>query len=94
MVIMFYVACCICVIYIDNIYLWICLHFTSTLFTLSMIIISASKLCLHYCYIYWPIPDICSLDLGRSELNRLNFQGFYTVLLERNEELISVAAVR
>ncbi|KAG4935221.1 hypothetical protein JHK82_049518 [Glycine max] len=59
-----------------------------------MIIISASKLCLHYCYIYWPIPDICSLDLGRSELNRLNFQGFYTVLLERNEELISVAAVR
>ncbi|KAK2384335.1 PHD finger transcription factor [Trifolium repens] len=24
----------------------------------------------------------------RSELNRLNFQGFYTVLLERNEELI------
>ncbi|RHN56522.1 putative histone acetyltransferase chromatin regulator PHD family [Medicago truncatula] len=30
----------------------------------------------------------------RSELNRLNFQGFYTVLLERNEELISVATVR
>ncbi|KAH1159818.1 hypothetical protein AAZX31_11G195800 [Glycine max] len=29
-----------------------------------------------------------------SELNRLNFQGFYTVLLERNEELISVATVR
>ncbi|KHN02078.1 Gibberellin 2-beta-dioxygenase 8 [Glycine soja] len=29
-----------------------------------------------------------------SELNRLNFQGFYTVLLERNEELISVTAVR
>ncbi|TKY68421.1 Increased DNA methylation 1 [Spatholobus suberectus] len=30
----------------------------------------------------------------RSELNRLNFQGFYTVLLERNEELISAATVR
>lgn len=30
----------------------------------------------------------------RSDLNRLNFQGFYTVLLERNEELISVATVR
>ncbi|XP_020235260.1 uncharacterized protein LOC109815079 [Cajanus cajan] len=29
-----------------------------------------------------------------SELNRLSFQGFYTVLLERNEELISVATVR
>ncbi|XP_022947678.1 uncharacterized protein LOC111451473 isoform X1 [Cucurbita moschata] len=30
----------------------------------------------------------------RSELKRLNFQGFYTVLLERNDELVSVAAVR
>ncbi|KAK7305415.1 hypothetical protein VNO77_43321 [Canavalia gladiata] len=29
-----------------------------------------------------------------SELKRLNFQGFYTVLLERNEELVSVAVVR
>ncbi|CAJ1978918.1 unnamed protein product [Sphenostylis stenocarpa] len=29
-----------------------------------------------------------------SELNRINCQGFYTVLLERNEELISVATVR
>ncbi|GAV66597.1 PHD domain-containing protein/Agenet domain-containing protein [Cephalotus follicularis] len=29
-----------------------------------------------------------------SELNRLNFRGFYTVLLERKEELISVATVR
>ncbi|CAO2825117.1 unnamed protein product [Amaranthus hypochondriacus] len=29
-----------------------------------------------------------------SHLNRLNFQGFYTVLLERNEELISVAILR
>ncbi|KAL7124732.1 hypothetical protein ABFS83_14G068700 [Erythranthe nasuta] len=29
-----------------------------------------------------------------SELNRLNFQGFYTVLLEKNEELISAATVR
>ncbi|XP_057955124.1 uncharacterized protein LOC131149074 isoform X2 [Malania oleifera] len=29
-----------------------------------------------------------------SELNRLNFQGFYTVLLERNDELISVGTVR
>ncbi|KAK1377732.1 Chromodomain-helicase-DNA-binding protein 3-like [Heracleum sosnowskyi] len=29
-----------------------------------------------------------------SELNRLNFSGFYTVLLEKNEELISVATVR
>ncbi|XP_071716162.1 uncharacterized protein [Rutidosis leptorrhynchoides] len=30
----------------------------------------------------------------RSELNRLNFKGFYTVLLEKDDELISVAAVR
>ncbi|XP_010253777.1 PREDICTED: uncharacterized protein LOC104594923 isoform X3 [Nelumbo nucifera] len=29
-----------------------------------------------------------------SELNRLNFRGFYTVLLEREEEVISVATVR
>ncbi|KAA8549424.1 hypothetical protein F0562_001103 [Nyssa sinensis] len=29
-----------------------------------------------------------------SELKRLNFQGFYTVLLERNDELITVATVR
>lgn len=40
------------------------------------------------------MPDICTLEICRSELNRLNFQGFYTVLLERNEELISVATVR
>ncbi|XP_027368443.1 uncharacterized protein LOC113874420 [Abrus precatorius] len=31
---------------------------------------------------------------NRSELKRLNFQGFYSVLLERNEELISVATIR
>ncbi|CAN4101052.1 unnamed protein product [Withania somnifera] len=29
-----------------------------------------------------------------SKLNRLNFKGFYTVLLERNDELITVAVVR
>ncbi|XP_047955487.1 uncharacterized protein LOC125201428 isoform X2 [Salvia hispanica] len=30
----------------------------------------------------------------RSDLNRLNFQGFYTVLLEKNDDLISAASVR
>ncbi|XP_057430302.1 uncharacterized protein LOC130723321 isoform X2 [Lotus japonicus] len=30
----------------------------------------------------------------RSELHRLNFQGFYIVLLERNDEMISVATIR
>lgn len=30
----------------------------------------------------------------RSDLNRLNFRGFYTVLLERNDELITVAILR
>ncbi|KAL5077179.1 hypothetical protein RYX36_016163, partial [Vicia faba] len=29
-----------------------------------------------------------------SELNRMNFQGFYTVLLEKDEELVSVATIR
>ncbi|XP_058755893.1 uncharacterized protein LOC131629107 isoform X1 [Vicia villosa] len=29
-----------------------------------------------------------------SELNRMNFQGFYTVLLEKDEELVSVAIIR
>ncbi|KAG4923636.1 hypothetical protein JHK87_049176 [Glycine soja] len=41
----------------------------------------------------WPIHQQIWHCQG-SKLNRLNFQGFYTVLLERNEELISVAAVR
>ncbi|KAJ0021518.1 hypothetical protein Pint_32523 [Pistacia integerrima] len=30
----------------------------------------------------------------RSELNRLNFRGFYTVVLEKNEELVTVATIR
>nr|GMD18833.1 increased DNA methylation 1-like [Ipomoea batatas] len=30
----------------------------------------------------------------RSELNRLNFQGFYTVVSEKIDELIAVATVR
>ncbi|XP_047331063.1 uncharacterized protein LOC124934577 [Impatiens glandulifera] len=30
----------------------------------------------------------------RSELNRLNFEGFFTVILEKNNELVSVANVR
>lgn len=30
----------------------------------------------------------------RSELNRLNFRGFYTVFLEKNDELITVATIR
>ncbi|KEH34313.1 putative histone acetyltransferase chromatin regulator PHD family [Medicago truncatula] len=29
-----------------------------------------------------------------SELNRMNFRGFYSVLLERNEDLVSVATIR
>ncbi|XP_031375624.1 increased DNA methylation 1-like [Punica granatum] len=30
----------------------------------------------------------------RSELSRLNFRGFYTVILERNDDLITVATIR
>lgn len=55
---------------------------------------------MHECF--EPIKDVLTeRDLvedvifnRRSDLNRLNFQGFYTILLERNEEVISVATVR
>lgn len=36
------------------------------------------------------INELCT----RSELHHLNYEGFYTILLEKNEELITVAIVR
>ncbi|XP_040991893.1 uncharacterized protein LOC121238885 isoform X1 [Juglans microcarpa x Juglans regia] len=55
---------------------------------------------LHECFEPIKEPRTCT-DLVEdvifsrgSELNRLNFRGFYTVLLERNDEMIAVATVR
>ncbi|KAF6147015.1 hypothetical protein GIB67_036734 [Kingdonia uniflora] len=54
---------------------------------------------LHECF--EPVEESHTKDLvrdvifnKRAKLNRLHFQGFYTVLLEREDELISVATVR
>ncbi|CAK9149220.1 unnamed protein product, partial [Ilex paraguariensis] len=55
---------------------------------------------IHECF--WPVKEpLTRRDLVEdvvfstgSELNRLNFRGFYTVVLERNDELITVATVR
>ncbi|KAL5988241.1 hypothetical protein ACLOJK_036004 [Asimina triloba] len=38
------------------------------------------------------ITDV--LTNRRSDLNRLNFQGFYTMILEKGEEVVSAAAIR
>ncbi|CAK7330553.1 unnamed protein product [Dovyalis caffra] len=55
---------------------------------------------MHECF--EPVEESCTrrdlmqdviFSIG-SELNRLNFQGFYTILLEKNDELVTVATVR
>ncbi|KAJ7959833.1 PHD zinc finger protein [Quillaja saponaria] len=62
--------------------------------------LNVSLAVMHECFEPLQEPDT-SADLVEdvifsrwSELNRLNFRGFYTVLLERNDEIISVATVR
>jgi hypothetical protein len=34
------------------------------------------------------------MSLGRSEFKRLSYEGFYTMVLEKDAEIISVALVR
>lgn len=63
--------------------LWqLCLYETANMLLPSRHLFSVQKL------------DFCDVKHCRSELNRLNFRGFYTVLLERNDEMIAVATVR
>ena len=74
-----------------NVHYWVS---SNSYHLLVNLLTSVHCLCSGFVISSGPMPDICILEICRSDLNRLNFEGFYTVLLEQNEELISVATIR
>lgn len=60
---------------------------TDSLVSLEAVAVeSSSNICLNL--------TICCVLSSRSDVSRLNYRGFYTIILEKEDELVSVATIR